>query len=41
MNEYRLTWPRRRRRSFLIKQMDDYFFGEARRAPEFRPAEAK
>jgi len=42
MNEYRLNLGTTEAQEFLIKQMDDYFFGEgAAFPPDYRPPQAK
>jgi Fe-S cluster biosynthesis and repair protein YggX len=42
MNEYRLNLGTQEAQEFLIKQMDDYFFGEgAALPPDFVPAKTK
>jgi Fe-S cluster biosynthesis and repair protein YggX len=42
MNEYRLNLGTKEAQEFLIKQMDDYFFGEgAKLPPDFVPPKQK
>ena len=42
MNEYRLNLATQEAQEFLIKQMDDYFFGEGSALPpDFVPQKAK
>jgi Fe-S cluster biosynthesis and repair protein YggX len=42
MNEYRLNLGTREAQEFLIKQMDDYFFGEgAALPPDYQPPRTK
>ena len=42
MNEYRLSLGTREAQEFLIKQMDDYFFGDgAALPPDFVPPQTK
>ena len=42
MNEYRLNLATKEAQEFLIKQMDDYFFGEGSALPpDFVPQQAK
>ena len=42
MNEYRLNLATQESQEFLIKQMDDYFFGEGSALPpDFVPQKAK
>ena len=42
MNEYRLNLGTREAQEFLIKQMEDYFFGEgAALPPDFQPPRTK
>jgi Fe-S cluster biosynthesis and repair protein YggX len=42
MNEYRLNLATKEAQEFLLKQMDDYFFGEGSALPpDFVPQQAK
>ena len=42
MNEYRLNLATSEAQEFLIKQMDDYFFGEGSALPpDFKPPQSK
>jgi Fe-S cluster biosynthesis and repair protein YggX len=42
MNEYRLNLGTREAQEFLIKQMEEYFFGEgAALPPDYQPPQSK